>query len=198
MRLPENIETERLRLRPYENGDKAFCISMWCDGENGKYMADPLIENLDESYLACFDGMEDDPDGYYLIAEFKSTREPVGTFCMFPENGNYDIGYCIHRAHWREGLGSEMLGGAIRWILAHDGRSVSCEVADDNAASLALLRKFGFTEGKKTRYKKRNEDRYFDGHMHGLELTPPRESPMDDSVDERDYRLHLVRGRPET
>ena len=170
MKLRENIETPRLTIRSYENGDRDFCISMWCDRSNGEYMADPLLENADTRYLSCFDGMEDDPDGYYLIAEFRDSRQPVGTFCMFPEKGNYDIGYCISKEHWREGLGSEMMEAAIRWIRVHGGMSVSCEVADANAASLALLRRFGFSRGEKTRYKKWNEERCFDAHMHVLAL----------------------------
>lgn len=170
MRLENEIETPRLTLRSYRDDDRDFCISMWCDETNGEYMADPLLKNIDERYLSCFDGMEDDPDGYYLIAVWKDTRQPVGTFCMFPENGNYDIGYCVSREHWREGLGSEMLEGALCRIRAMGGRSVSCEVADGNDASLALLRKFGFTEGKKTRFKKWNEERYFDSHILVLAL----------------------------
>ncbi len=170
MRLEKNIFTPRLTLRPYEKDDKDFCISLWCDEENGKYMSDPLRENIDEKYLACFEGMEDDPDGYYLIAVLRESGQPVGTFCLFPEDGNYDIGYCIARAHWQEGLGSEMIEAALQWIKARKGSSVSAEVADSNAASLALLRKFGFSQGKKTRFRKWNEDKFFDSHILVLTL----------------------------
>ena len=170
MKLKTGIETPRLMIRSYLNRDRDFCISMWCDETNGKYMADPLLKNVDERYLACFDGMEDDPDGYYLIAEFKDNHRPVGTFCMFPEEGNYDIGYCISKEHWREGLGSEMIEAALRWIENRGGTSVSGEVADSNAASLALLHKFGFSKGRKNRFKKWNEETYFDSHILTLAL----------------------------
>ena len=165
MKLDKTIETPRLIIRSYISGDRDFCLSLWCDSENGKYMADPLYKNIDEKYLSFFDGMQDCPDGYYLIAELKETGKPVGTLCMFPENGNYDIGYCVSKDHWREGFGSEMIAAVIDFVKAHGGSSITAEVADDNAASLALLRKFGFTAGKKTRYKKRNEEKYFDAHI---------------------------------
>ena len=169
MKLAGGIETPRLMIRPYLKSDRDFCLSLWCDKTNGEFMADPLFENLDEKYLSYFDEMEDEPDGYFLISEFKQTHEPVGTFCIFPENGNFDIGYAISKAHWREGLGSEMIEGALGWIKAQGGKSVTAEVADDNAASLALLHKFGFVSGKKTKFKKWNEERYFDSHI--LQLT---------------------------
>ena len=172
MRIESSIITPRLRLRAYEKDDMDFCMSIWCDEEAGKYMSDPAMKNVDEKYLAAFDGMEDDPDGYFLIAEFKDSGERAGTFCIFPEGGNHDIGYSIAKKYWRKGLGSEMLAGALDRIRALGGRSVTAEVADDNAASLALLHKFGFVEGEKKRFKKWNEERYFDSHV--LVLTMDR------------------------
>ncbi len=170
MKLEQTIETPRLRLRSYRSEDRDFCLALWGDAENGRYMADPLRENADEKYLACFADMEDDPEGYYLIAELKDGGAPVGTFCLFPKDGNVDIGYCLAKARWRQGLGSEMLEAAIRWTRARGGISLSGEVADDNEASLALLRKFGFTAGKAGRFKKWNEERWFDSHIMELRL----------------------------
>ena len=165
MILKEAPETRRLQIRAYRKSDRDFCLSLWCDEENGKYMSDPLLKNADEKYLAFFDAMEDEPGGYYLIAELKESAAPVGTCCIFPEGGNYDIGYCIAKEHWREGLGSEMMQALIGWIEADGGRSVTAEAADRNAASVALLRKFGFREDRETKYKKRGEDTVFDAHV---------------------------------
>ena len=53
-------------------------------------MSDPIFENMDEAYLKCVDEMEDNPEGYYLVAELKVDGTPVGTCCIFPEKGNYD------------------------------------------------------------------------------------------------------------
>ena len=170
MILAKNIETPRLLIRSYQRNDKGFILSLWGDRENGKYMADPACENVDEKYLACVDGMEDDPDGYYLIAELKEDGARVGTCCAFPENENYDIGYCISKDHWREGLGTEMIAALICWIKTQGGKSVTGEVADMNRASVALLHKFGFSEDRKTRYKKWGEETYFDAHYYKLRL----------------------------
>ena len=177
MKLDQPVITEHLILRSYRNADMDFCIRLWCDAENGKYMSDPLRENIKEDYLACFENMEDDPDGYYLIAEFRDSHNPVGTFCMFPENGNYDIGYCVAREYWRQGIGREMLAGALVWMKAQGAVSVTAEVADENIASRALLHAFGFQEGRKKRFRKWYEDTCFDSHVHVLKLTKKEKTP---------------------
>ncbi|MBO4327117.1 MAG: GNAT family N-acetyltransferase [Clostridia bacterium] len=170
MKIDNIIETPRLMIRSWNKKDRDFTLSLWCDEENGQYMSDPAYKNIDEKYLTCVDEMEDDPDGYFMTAELKETGERVGTCCAFPENENYDIGYCIAKKHWREGLGTELIGALIRWIRGKGGSSVTGEVADENKASAALLRKFGFTEYKKSRFKKWGEDRYFDSHFFRLGL----------------------------
>lgn len=170
MLLADSMETPRLIIRSWRRSDKDFTLSLWGDKENGKYMSDPVRENMNEAYLECIDAMEDNPKGYYLVAEWKENGMPVGTCCMFPENGNYDIGYCISKEHWEEGLGTEMVDAIIRWIRAKGGRSITGEVADSNLASIALLRKFGFSEDRKTRYKKWGEETCFDAHYYRLSL----------------------------
>ena len=172
MKLDADMATPRLRIRSYRDADREFCLSLWCDAENGRYMSDPLHENADEAYLAYFDGMEDDPDGYYLVAELRETGARVGTCCVFPEEGGFDIGYCIAKEHWREGLGSEMLGAILRWAAEHGGGAVTAEVADANAASAGLLRSFGFREARKTRFRKCGEETCFDAHVFAKTVAP--------------------------
>ena len=170
MLLIRNLETPRLTIRSWQKSDKDFTLSLWGDKENGKYMSDPIRENMDEEYLKCVDEMEDSPDGYYLVAEFKEDGRAVGTCCIFPEDGNYDIGYCIAKDHWKEGLGTEIVDAIIRWVKAEGGKSITGEVADINQASVALLQKLGFSEDRKTRYKKWGEETYFDAHCFKLNL----------------------------
>ena len=174
MILAKGIETQRLLIRSWNKDDKDFTLKLWGDRENGKYMSDPAFENIDEKYLACIDEMEDNPYGYYLTAELKEDGTRVGTCCAFPENGNYDIGYCIAKDHWREGLGTEMIGALIEWIRAEGGESITGEVADENQASVALLRKMGFSEDRKTRFRKWGEETYFDAHYFRLTLGSDR------------------------
>ena len=170
MQLTKNIETPRLIIRSWKKTDADFTLALWGDKENGKYMGDPSSENQDEEYRQAVEEMEDNPDGYYLLAVLKEDGSPVGTCCAFPEKDNYDIGYCISKNLWKEGLGTEMLSGLISWIKENGGRSISAEVADENAASVALLKKLGFSEDRKSRFRKWGEETYFDAHYYKLIL----------------------------
>ena len=59
---------------------------------------------------------------------------------------------------------------ALIGLAASNGMtSVTAEVADGNAASVALLEKFGFYKTKATRYKKRGEDTVFDALIFRLD-----------------------------
>lgn len=71
MLLTKNLETPRLTICSWNKSDKDFTLSLWGDKENGKYMSDPIRENMDEEYLKCVDEMEDSPDGYYLVPNSK-------------------------------------------------------------------------------------------------------------------------------
>ena len=170
MKLEQPIETERLLIRAQLGTDRDFIVSLWCDEENGAFMNTPVFADLDDEFLSSFDEMEDDPDGYYLIVERKTTGEPVGTCCIFPEEDAFDIGYCIDKTHWREGLGNEMLAGMLCWIKDAGGTAVTAEVADRNAASVGLLTKYGFAPTRATRYKKWGGDTVFDAHIFRLNL----------------------------
>ena len=170
MKLENSIETPRLIIRAYEKSDLGFCLSLWCDKENGYYMADPAIENADERYLSLVEAMADEKDGLYLIAQLKGSDTRVGTCCAFPEGDNCDIGYCVRKDMWRQGYGGEMIKALIGWAEHSGMASLSAEVADDNAASVALLKKFGFRADRITRYKKRGEETYFDAHVYVLAL----------------------------
>ncbi len=169
------IDTPRLEIRTYRPEDKEFILSTWGDRENGKYMCDPARENMDEKYLGLIDKMPDTPDGFYFVAWLKENGKPVGTCCAFPENGNYDIGYCIVKEHWREGIGTEMISALLQWIRSEGGTSASGEIADANEASVALARKLGFVQDRKTRYKKWGEETYFDAHFYRVDLAPEGE-----------------------
>ena len=93
MKVEHNIETPRMIIRSYQDDDRAFCISLWCDPVNGKYMSDPSVDCLNEKYIKCFDGMEDEDDAYYLIATDKETKAWSET--LKPQNSRHAYKYAI-------------------------------------------------------------------------------------------------------
>lgn len=135
---------------------------MWFDEENGKYMSDPTKEYVDEVYKKALDNLETTTDGYYLTVVLKENNEPVGSAGIFPaENNVFDIGYCVAKKHWQNGIGSEIVSLLIDRLKEMGATKITAEVARNNISSNKLLQKFDFYVEKESQFKKYN----MDGHM---------------------------------
>ena len=110
----EPIETERLRLRGFTPADAMFAIGIWNSPDTGEYLIDEPMEAIDPAYLKEIEVLGEHPDCCYLIAEDKATGERVGTCSFIPEDGVYDIAYCVDKPQWRKGYATEMACGMLR------------------------------------------------------------------------------------
>jgi len=61
-------------------------------------------------------------------------------------DGWVEIGYRVVASHRREGLAEEAARAVIDWAVVHGVSGVKASVSPDNAASIGLLHKLGFTE----------------------------------------------------
>lgn len=172
MKIKTVLLGQRIRIRDYTESDLEFLTNMWFDEENGKYMSDPAREYVDEAFQKALDTLGESKFGYYLVIELADTTERVGSFCLFPDEAAqiYDIGYCIHKKYWRKGYGSEAVGLVLDWLKEQGAVKVTAEVAVENGASNALLRKFGFEIEKKAEFKKYNMDICFDSYCYAKSL----------------------------
>lgn len=172
MQIRENMTGNRIEIRDYYAEDQKFIEDLWFDPQMNRYMGDPLREYADEKYYEALSQMEDNEDGYYLIIQKKGNGERMGTCCMFPDAGKitYDIGYTIAWQYWKMGYGSEAIQMLLRWIREHGGKAVTCEVAVDNTASNALIRKMGFNVWKEAEFKKWNMDVTYKSYIYRREL----------------------------
>lgn len=173
MQLKNNLVAARLMIRDYKKSDLPAVLDMWFDPENGKYMSDPTAAYVDAVYQKALDGLEDNPDGYYLTVVANGTERIIGTCCIFPDEkkeNSFDIGYCIHKDLWRQGYGSELLSLIIDWVRRHGGTEITAEVAKDNPGSNMLLRKYGFEVARKSSFKKYNMGIEFESYIYRLAL----------------------------
>lgn len=134
----EKIETPRLYLRGFTREDARFAIGIWNDREMGE-----------------------DEECCYLIAEDRGTGERIGTCSFIPmENGGiYDIAYCVHKSHWRQGYATEMIKGMVEYARRHGAKKITVTVDKKNTASNGVMKKLGFTVAAEGSYKKRGTDR---------------------------------------
>lgn len=185
MRIGDSLTGERVRVRDYRRSDLEFVTGMWFDPENGAYLSDPDRDHVDAVYQKALDRMEDSPDGYYLVVELAGSGERAGTCCMFPDEAGkvYDIGYCIHKSHWRQGLGRETVSLLLHWLRERGAQTVTAEAAAENAASRALLDGLGFEVQRKSRFKKYRMDVEFESVVYAKTLAPHTKGKDDAAMD---------------
>lgn len=168
----ERIETQRLYLRGFRKEDARFAISIWNDPEMGEYLPDQAMEEIDPAYLREIEALPEDESCCYLIAEAKDTGEPIGTCSFIPsEDGrSYDIAYCVHKKHWRQGFATEMARGMVDYAKKQGADKVTVRVNKENAASNAVVRKLGFAVVGEKDYRKRGTDLTFSDYCYELPL----------------------------
>lgn len=175
MKIENKLIGKRITVRSYQKSDLDFVSGMWFDKANGRYLSDPEKEYIDEKFQRAVDKLDNDPLGYYFVAELISTGEPIGSCCAFPDYDGedtliFDIGYCVHKFCWRQGYGSEIVSVLLDWIRSNGGIRVTAEVAKENEASCEMLKKLGFEVIKEGSFKKYNMNISFDSVIFGKTL----------------------------
>ena len=110
------------------------------------------------------------PDGKLIVAELDG--KVVGNLGLHPAHKSprmrhvYGLGITVHDAYQRRGVGAALMEKGIdlaeNWMAA---TRIELTVYVDNAAAIALYRRFGFEiEGTLRRYALRNGE-YVDAHM---------------------------------
>lgn len=174
MRISNPIQGDRIRIRNYEATDLDFVTDMWLDEENGKYLSDPTRDFVDEAFQRALDELPDSKLGYYFVIERADTGERIGSACAFPDETRrtYDIGYCIRKAHWNSGYGTQAVAALLQWLREMGACAVTAEVAVENTASCALLRRLGFAVEKQTEFQKYHMDIRFASYLYRKTLSP--------------------------
>lgn len=168
----EIIETPRLYLRGFEKEDARFAISIWNNPEMGEYLPDEAIEEIDDAYLKEIEDLAEDYECCYMISELKDTHERIGTCSFIPSKDGkiYDIAYCVHRNHWRNGYATEIAQGMIDYAKSQGVKKMTVRVNKENTGSNKVVRKLRFEVVGESSYKKRGTDLEFCDNLCELNL----------------------------
>jgi RimJ/RimL family protein N-acetyltransferase len=85
-------------------------------------------------------------EGTFLVLRDGVVVGDVGWFGPPDEDGECEIGYGLAPSARRQGVATEAVGLLVQWVQAQGVRSVRAEVLPDNAPSLALMARLGFTD----------------------------------------------------
>ena len=149
------IETERLRIYPASREQME------------EFIAAQTADVLKAAYAEMLNGCLEHPDQWEWYAiwmiELKDGTH-VGELCFkgLSEDGSAEIGYGIAEEYQGCGHATEAVSALVVWALQQaDVSRIEAEAEEDNAASIRVLEKVGFTEtgimGEEgPRYEKRN------------------------------------------
>ena len=144
------LETDRLILRPFTLADAQAMFSNWAsDPEVTKYMTWPTHASVEVSSMVLTDwvGHYDEENYYQWAIVLKSLGAPIGSIAAVHLNdrvGKVEIGYCIGRAWWHQGITTEALHALIAFFMDEVGmnRVEACH-DPNNPHSGGVMRKCG-------------------------------------------------------
>ncbi|WP_337738691.1 GNAT family N-acetyltransferase [Agrobacterium vitis] len=158
--IPLVCETERLLLTPWRAGDETLLAGLHSTPETCRFVSTGAPWSV--SYAAeRIDGWMNDYEAkgigkLKLVARDDGRFIGRAGFSWSKESGQYELGYSICHDEWGKGFATEIATGLKRWFFEQAlGAAFIAFAHIDNAASLAVLRKTGFTETEQRDYKGR-------------------------------------------
>jgi RimJ/RimL family protein N-acetyltransferase len=157
------IETERLRLRPFEVEDLDALAAMWADEEVVRYIGGQKLSREDtwrRSLAAC--GQWPYVGFGYWIVEGKADGTVVGQvgFADFKRDmdpsiaGEPELGYVFAPRVHGQGIAAEACSAALAWADANlAAPSYPAIISPGNAASIRLAERLGFRRGPDAVYR---------------------------------------------
>lgn len=149
------IETDRLILCRFKVSDAQAMFDNWAsDGEVTKYLTWPTHTDVSvtEQILGEWVSQYAEDDCYqWAIALKENGSQPIGSIgvCHWHEDGEIpEIGYCVGRRWWRQGIMSEALGAVIDFLFHQVGvQRIEARHDVNNPHSGDVMRKCGMAFG---------------------------------------------------
>jgi RimJ/RimL family protein N-acetyltransferase len=150
--MTQTLETERLRLRPYEPDDRAAFVSLFTDAEVMRHVDRGVLDAGAAGALfwrvfthvyapRAFDvwAVFEKAGGTYAgHAEMKPRRDALA------RPGDLELVYLLGREQWGRGLATELAAAVVAHGLRESPSARVCAtVAPENAASVRVLEKLG-------------------------------------------------------
>jgi RimJ/RimL family protein N-acetyltransferase len=171
---PFELKTRRLVLRPLRAEDAPGMYAIYSDAQTMRFWSAQVIDDLEAAAGMVADDLRLQLDGSaaFWAVVLPKTGRVIGKFSFFyinPDNRRAEIGYVLNRQFWGKGYGTELLGAMIQTAFdTYRLHRLEADIDPDNAASLALLKKFGFREEGRFRERWLLGDEWRDSIMMAL------------------------------
>ena len=119
----QRIETQRLILRRFRIDDAEDMFNNWAsDPEVTRYLTWPVHSSVEVTRTLLTEWVSHYADGVYFnwVMEYKETGKAIGNISVFKLDEDIeaaDIGYCMSKAYWGQGLMPEALKAVMDDLL---------------------------------------------------------------------------------
>ncbi|MGW6006299.1 GNAT family N-acetyltransferase [Oerskovia enterophila] len=151
MSLPTPVlETDRLRLRPFDDADADDLYALQSDAHVLRYWdSAPWTDRASVArFMAGCRQMADEGSGARVAIERTSDRSFIGWSTFNGWNPGFrsaSLGYCLGQSAWGHGYATEAARVLLQWAFdTLDLNRVQAEADTRNAASARVLVKLGF------------------------------------------------------
>ena len=146
------LETPRLRLRPFTASDRDAIHAVYADPEVMRYVghgAHRTTAETDRALRGYADALRTRGYGFVAVVE-RSSGAVIGDAGLHPLAGrgpDIELGYTLARAAWGRGYATEMGAALVEHAFSVLGMPrVMAQVEPENVASRHVLEKLGMTE----------------------------------------------------
>ena len=185
----QRIETHRLILRRYRIGDAEDMFSNWAsDPEVTKFLTWPAHQSVDVTRWLVNDWISHYDDGGFFqwAIELKETGSVIGSIGVVRLEeviGEAEIGYCMGRAFWGQGIMPEALRAVIDYLFDTAGIDRICAGHDvRNPNSGRVMEKAGLKKEGVRRGGGKNNQGICDTACYALLRSDREPKPVRDTV----------------
>ena len=149
LKIPDELLTSRLKLRPFQPEDFQGFLEFMIDGEATRHLNFTPQQRSPEGARRLFDGIlasyeTDDPAFALAIEILDGTYIGSCGLSPIPGEGCYECYYSLNPPFWGQGFASEALGELIRFAFEHKKvKEVRAYVNPNNPRSGLVARRVG-------------------------------------------------------
>ena len=169
----QQLETKRLILRRFRPEDAAAMYHNWAsDDEVTKYLMWPTHSSIEVSQYVTDDWVNSySKDDFYQWAIVpKEFKEPIGSISVVRQEGDtFEIGYCIGKHWWHQGIVSEALTAVMDYLFDEVGMNrIEAKHDVNNPHSGGVMKKCGMRYEGTSRQSDRNNQGICDLVTYGI------------------------------
>jgi [ribosomal protein S5]-alanine N-acetyltransferase len=154
--LKENLQSERLSLRPTRPGDEDWIIELFTNAEVRKYLGGAMSE--EQARIAV--QITGELWGHFAIMKRIGDRV-IGSLSFTHDHGPWEISYELFSEYWGYGFGTEAIKLALLWFFKNtEEKEVSAVTQIANLRSCRALEKAGAQVVESFQYKGFAVNRY--------------------------------------